>query len=353
MINLFSRYSEMEVNFIDNHLRKEIFIQLGIALIFFILVGLVVLNDMQFKTTVELNTYDQLEAIGSQNQQKMVQISPSEIYGSDWTLLEDNKPVAVYVLAPLEDKLVTVLIPVKAISKLESGEALSFKGFVQPLSEEDRKGVSEIEDLPQAEINAKLAPYMIDCFTHTQTWLGFNLSKILLYVMGIIFLAILWCVIRLLFPMANGANRSLAKYGDIAELKANIDQEVSDKDALFKSFNILITKTWFIYTGFFRTIVIPTDKIVWVYRETTSHYRNYIPVGKTHKLYIMTSTEFAKTISFLNGKRVDRIIDYIFETFPWVVTGYDKKWDLQWRKDRETFIKNVEAEKRKYLQAEE
>lgn len=283
----------------------------------------------------------------------MVQISPAEIYETEWTLLEDDKPVAVYVLAPLGDKLVTVLVPVKIISKLESGEALSFKGVVQPLSEEDRKGVSEIEELSQAEINAKLSPYMIDCFTHNQTLFGFDLSKILLYVMGIILLAILWCVIRLLFPMANGANRSLAKYGDITELKANIDQEVSDKDSLFKSFNILITKSWFIYTGFFRTIVIPTDKIVWVYRETTSHYRNYIPVGKTHKLYIMTSTEFAKTISFLNGKRVDRIIDYIFEAFPWVVTGYDKKWDLQWRKDRETFIQNVEEEKRKYLQAEE
>lgn len=56
----------MVVNFIDNHVRKEIFIELGIALILFILVGLVVLNATQFKTIIELNTYDQLEAISSQ-----------------------------------------------------------------------------------------------------------------------------------------------------------------------------------------------------------------------------------------------------------------------------------------------
>lgn len=290
----------------------------------------------------QIITVEQLQSENDSGSGKLVSFTSDQIIMTNWFIFKNYKPDAVYLLATIEDKLVTVLVPVSFVDKNANKTGLIFKGSVRPLTaKKDIIDSFADEDIDKDQLRAIILPYMIHCYSNY----GFETSPLV----GVIFIAlamlfIVWKIINLTVLRSNRLVKGLAQYGDMEQLDESITTEIARK-AKFRIARIIITESWLIQKKLLSIDLVPLEQIVWVYKQTTKHYYGFIPTGKSYSLIVNTARGINHVFDLRTEKQVDELIDYFGQNFPWIICGYSAELKNLWNIDKSVLITEVNNRK--------
>jgi hypothetical protein len=107
-----------------------------------------------------------------------------------------------------------------------------------------------------------------------------------------------------------------------------------------------ITTNWLILAAAYKTTVMATKDVVWVYPKVTKHYHNGIPTGKSYSAMIYDSKGQSLEIS---GKKdfVPKLLESLQRRMPWVLVGFSKELEALWLKEKPQFLQLIEQRRAK------
>lgn len=332
-------------NFIKKQLLRVNGIHLIIALLVFLLfftssykyLGFV--KKMYLGNGLEqLTTIKQLQAEFEREPKEAVVVSTDKYLVTQWAIFKNNKPEAVYILFPLEEQLVAALVPIDYLKRNSENKELILKGVVRILT--DRHNIInsfDNDDIDKSKLSNRLAPYFINCYGNY----GFSshpLSTLIISILPLFY--VLWKILNILLPGTSRLVQKLSKYGDLETLEQSIDEELEQKIKV-KIASVTITESWFIAKGFLGINIIPLNHVVWVHKQITQHYRNFIPTGKSHQICLYTDKGETYMITLLAEDSVDQLIVYFVQNLPWVICGYNEELKALWDSNRSGFITEI------------
>lgn len=169
------------------------------------------------------------------------------------------------------------------------------------------------------EIAAGTLPYYIDAgalvggsavFTYLLVAAGAAL------VLGaIIFLILLLC--------GSGLKAVKKELAEVGITEGEAASEYEDAKVFLKNNDVRIGRRLLYYMSGSKAHIIPKDKIVWAYMKTTTHRTNGIKTGTTYELAVYTYGKKSVLIDVRKEKIALEILQYIDDTMPWVVVGYN------------------------------
>ncbi|HOJ77064.1 MAG TPA: hypothetical protein PLZ08_04840 [Bacillota bacterium] len=340
-----------------NFIKKQLLRVNGLQLIIAVVV-LIVLNGNDFGfigfskkmyTGIgleQLTTIDQLQTEFEREPKDPVMIKTDKYLVTEWAIFKKDKPQAVYVLFPLEDKLVAALVPINYLKRNSENKELVLKGVVRHLTEwRNIIDSFDDEDVDKNELSKRLVPYLINCYGD----LGFNSHPLSALIISILPMGyILWKVLNLLLPGTSKLALKLSKYGDLETIGQSIDEELEQKIKL-KIASVTITESWFIAKVFLGINVVPLNHVVWVHKQTTQHYQNYIPTGKSYQICLYTDRGETYMITLPDENSVDQLIVYFVQNLPWIICGYNEELKDLWSSNRSGFITEINNRKDSFL----
>jgi len=142
----------------------------------------------------------------------------------------------------------------------------------------------------------------------------------------------IWNIIKGVKSFINPTNHKIYKnlinsYYPIDVIEA-IDDEASS-NAVEKLDKLTVLPSWWIGQNFFTITVVKVNDILWVYKKVTKNSINLIPMGKTFDLVIGLSNRHIKIIS-MKEKNIDKVLNYIKDRYPWIITGYSEELKATW-----------------------
>jgi len=335
--------------FIKKQLLRVNCLQLVIALIVLGIMGTAFCDHFDFylkrftnKGLEQITTVEQLQRKYDSDSEKLVSFMADQIIITNWVIFKNYKPDAVFLLAPIEDNLVTVLVPISFVKKNANKTGLTFKGIVRSLTaKEDIIDSFADEDIDKAQLRTKILPYMIHCYDDY----GFETSPLIgaiALVLSLLF--IIWKIINLTVPKSNRLVKRLTRYGDMEHLEESIAAELVNK-VKFRTARIIITESWLVQKKLLSIDLVPLEQIVWVYKHTTKHYYGFIPTGNSYSLAVNTTLGTVHLFDLRTEKQVDELIDYFERNLPWIICGYSTEMDNLWSKNRSSLITEVNNRK--------
>lgn len=99
---------------------------------------------------------------------------------------------------------------------------------------------------------------------------------------------------------------------------------------------IRIADDWMMFQEGAHTRVWAQDRFVWAYKKSTEHRRNGIKTGTTYSLVICNTAKRRMELP-MTEKEVGEAMQYIANTIPTVVLGYNAKLDKMYRNDLDRF----------------
>ena len=107
-----------------------------------------------------------------------------------------------------------------------------------------------------------------------------------------------------------------------------------------------LTPNWIAVPTRFTTHLARLEDVVWVHRQVTQHRVWYVvPAGKSHAVALYTRGGHAFTVP-CKEKQADELTRVVTERAPWAVSGYSDELANLWRKDRASFVGEVERRRK-------
>ncbi len=134
----------------------------------------------------------------------------------------------------------------------------------------------------------------------------------------------------------------LLRYGNAQDVSYQIDTEF--RMGPKKIGPAQFTDSWLVKPSFFGVDVVKLDSVVWAYEKVTQHRTNGIPTGKTYSALIY---DRHKQMVEVQGKKdqVEQILANVASKAPWIISGFTKELEKQWKASPEAVIAAVDQRK--------
>lgn len=234
---------------------------------------------------------------------------------------------AEYVLVWAGEQLLAVRVaPGTTPTRLEG----TFRSIARPLEDGLRKDLGD-------ERQGLLLPMMLDTLDYRETrWYvlvpalfmtllaGFNLYRLSKRVRDLASHPIV---------AGLGGPRVLQMHG--MELETEIHGPV-------QSFGpARLTQHWIVVPTTFSTRIARLEDLVWMHLQVTRHSVNFIPTGKTFAAHLHHRSGSSLSVQ-AREEKVSALLTAIATRIPWAVCGYSDELAALWRKQRDTFVAEVD-----------
>lgn len=280
-----------------------------------------------------------------------VRVNGEDVYDSGVEYIETSRKYNTetvkhkYAALIIEDKILIAKVePAQHIS--HEAKFMTLNGALSDFTSQEQSQILEPLFKKQPELRADVLPFILDAREgfSTTAYIGLGIGFVLLIITGLI----LFSVIKNYGKFEGSSiSKSLAAFGNPKEVAAQIDFETKGKFEQFGSVSIL--PSWIIQKGTFTMNFQSIEDIVWVYKKTTKHSVNFIPTGKTHEVILNNKQGKSISLSGLNEKKTDSIIETIYQRIPWVIAGYDDQLMGLWNANINEFIKATSERKQALL----
>src|SRR5256885_4071127 len=143
-------------------------------------------------------------------------------------------------------------------------------------------------------------------------------------------------------PETHPICKSLSAYGSLFSVVPEIDGEILA--GAWTCGGATFTKNWIVRCWMMRADVIRRGEIVWVYRKEIKRRVHFVPAGRTISAVIRDSKGRSVDISG-TAEKVDSILEEVLRSQPWVIAGYNKDLEKQYRTELQTFVAEVARRK--------
>lgn len=92
-----------------------------------------------------------------------------------------------------------------------------------------------------------------------------------------------------------------------------------------------------------------TKEVLWVYLNVTKHTYNFIPTGNTYAILVMLADGTSITMNQKNKKTAAATMEYIGNSLPYIIFGYDEQISQVYGGNRQEMIRVVNERKMQYL----
>lgn len=275
-------------------------------------------------------------------QEYWVRVTGEEIYDTGVQYIEtsDSGKETVeysYLALALGDRLLLVKQPGEPV------ETLTLRGSLEKIGADEQSEI--IDDMVAEEplLEGVFLPYMINTG-------NFRAGGLIGLVLG--GLAGLGCVLGLVTYLRRNADpsihpilKSLNRFGPIEFTTSRIDAELSgEHPVLAKNFHL--TKNWLVHAPAGKFSAMRYEDLAWLYMHITTHKSYGVTVGKTFT--VMAYDKFGEQAQMMVGNKevvAQEVIREIGQRAPWAVGGFSPELNKAWKKDRETFLAEVEKRK--------
>lgn len=335
----------MVENFIDRQVKKNIILRLIVAaILFFSFSGgmyfLLPLIIVTYSPAKELTVNDPLNDIKLKPMNHMVYISvpKKDIVKIGEKVSYQGELQAIYAVVPFQGKNLVFAAPLDFFRKNLNKDTWKLQGEIKTREYEAQKAIKQLAtelDVDLETLETKLYPNMLVCDNLILRFIVLTII-VLLYLLSALFF------FRQFISLVNPSKRLyyeyLAEFGDVDQIKNNIDRELNES-VVYKTSNITITGSWIIKPGIMSLTIIPIDQIVWVYKCLIRGRRN------DNQLKVCIDSGIVFTLSFFTEKMVDEVSKFISEKYPWIIVGYEETLMERWNEDHTQFKLMVEDRK--------
>lgn len=154
--------------------------------------------------------------------------------------------------------------------------------------------------------------------------IGNTLLFAFIFVTGIYaFISLTLSLLYLRFPWLSPPCQDLKLFGNVKELLAQAEEELSTLPQLAAE-DIFITEHFFIFTSNYGNAIIPINEIIWIYKYSTLHKIFWYHFSITYTLHISASKYLYLQCPKNIKSDIDGIIDYLSEANHNILVGFNE-----------------------------
>ncbi len=151
-------------------------------------------------------------------------------------------------------------------------------------------------------------------------------------------LILLYCLFRYLRLRAGKNQKHLIK---AIKKDGEGAMDIAEKDYIAAKALANDTKIGKIYTYYWnknKTYAVKNAQLVWAYLHKTTHTTNGIKTGTSYEVMMYDKDKKAHHIGVSNEASANSILEYLVNTFPNILVGYDDEVARMFRKDFNSFL---------------
>jgi len=243
-------------------------------------------------------------------------------------------------------RYMTIKVPASYVKEMDnmaegSAEPIFFYGKIRKLQSDYLDSFNDFflqQGFTEEEIAEYTLPYYIDSYNSTWSMVGASCMYVLVFVGGVVLvvIAILWVV------KANNGGYLAKLRNDIAAAgytESTIEADYAAALYINKNGDTRLGTLMTYYTSGLETRAIPNNKIIWAYQNTITHRTNGIKTGTTYNVTLyVEGVKNAYTLSVPDETAAAKMLDKIYNTFPWVVVGYTEDLKKRFNNARGEFL---------------
>lgn len=248
----------------------------------------------------------------------------------------DGGMTTKFLLLPVGDRLLFAIVPLG-----HSGD--DYDGLLENINKPDARDRIEQVEAKSPKLRGRLLPYQLDCVRRLRVQMGLSLG-----LLGVVVLLALWplglVVLRTLAPGRQKILRKLAVMGDVAELRASIDEEMAEGPTV-QIGRLLFTRSWLLMPRFLGVDVARLDDVIWAHKLVVRMHG-----AKASTQAVIRTRRLESFAVIEKEERVDEMLRLIALRVPWALIGYDDRLEQTWRTNVTMLIDAVAERHRRYLQ---
>lgn len=230
----------------------------------------------------------------------------------------------------------------------EPCDPIKYYGEIQKMPDEDYEFLREYfmgAGLTEEEFEEYTLPYFINTRVVPENSIAvtcvFAFAALVLVIMGS------WMIIS---AVNGGRLKAIKKeLADAGFGEAEADLEYQGARIILKPDDFRIGRRLTFFMIGSKPHVLLNDEIVWAYQKTTTHRTNGIKTGTTYSIVLNTIdkkkyesqnvfTKRQSEISVAGEQKALETLEYIGQTMPWVLLGFDNDLSRLYNKDCKSFL---------------
>lgn len=261
----------------------------------------------------------------------------TNLYYVIWTgdeYAEDFKYMGIKVPASEESTMEAIA---EATYYEEYIDPVTYSGAINKMTDEEYKYFKEYfmdSGWTEEEVEEYTLPYYISVGALTG---GSAVAAYVIMAIGIVLVIIaIW---RFIFVLSGGCLKTIRKeMEEIGVSEHELEYEYESAKLINKGNDFRVGKRVTFFMLGSKAHVVSNAKIVWAYQKNTTHRTNGIKTGTTYEIVFKNYERKNFQISIPNEQTGQELLQYLNDTMPWIVIGYDNDLNNLYQKDYQNFL---------------
>lgn len=257
-----------------------------------------------------------------------------------------------YVIATIDEdaeeyKFMGIKVPVSEENTMEAiAEATYYERYIEPvtysgainkMTDEEYKYFKEYfmdSGWTEEEVEEYTLPYYISVGSLTG---GIAVAAYVIMAIGIALVIIaIW---RFIFVMRGGCLKTIRKeMEEIGVSEHELEYEYESAKLINRGNDFRVGKRVTFFMLGSKAHVVSNAKIVWAYQKNTTHRTNGIKTGTTYEIVFKTYERKNFQVSIPNEQTGQEVLQYLNDTMPWIVIGFNNDINNLYQKDYQNFL---------------
>ena len=225
----------------------------------------------------------------------------------------------------------------EATYNYEYSEPIEYSGAINKMTDEEYEYFVDYfyeSGWTDADIEAGTLPYYIDAGA-----LVGGSAVFVFILMGVGAALILIAIIRLVIAISGkGLNTIKKEIADAGLSEADAEYDYENAKTFGKKSDICIGRKLTVFMLGSKPHAVANNKVVWAYHRTTTHRTNGIKTGTTYQVVLNTYDRQTFNIDVNKESMGQEVLEYINNTMPWVVVGYNDDLNRMYCSDYQNFL---------------
>lgn len=219
----------------------------------------------------------------------------------------------------------------------EYSDPIEYSGAINKMTDEEY-GYFKDCFLESGFTEEEIEDYTLPYYIHVGALTG-GAAVSVYVIFGIGVLLVLIGLIRLAMALSGSGLKTIKKELAAAGFaESDAEYEYESAKAFDKKGDIRIGRRITFFMIGSKPHAIANEKIVWAYQNTTTHRTNGIKTGTTYAVALNTYEKKTYQIAVDKESVAQEILQYMNETMPWAVVGYNDDIKKLYNKDYQGFL---------------